>query len=227
MGTSYNANIVTDGLVLCLDAANVRSYALSGDSWNDLSGNGNNATLVNSPTFSFTNRGVFDFDGTNDYVACGNLDSYLTGITDVSFMTYITTDIIDSNTRIIAGRYEGSNGWEMFIHTTNVLRWGGRENTSLFIALDSSFDLNTNQWYFCAGTKQGNVWNLYIDGDLHSSTTAGNGTTTFVSKPLSIGRQFIQYYWNGKIANTLVYNRALSANEVRQNYLATKGRFGL
>ena len=226
MGTSYNSSIVTDGLVLCLDAANPRSYPLSGNTWLDLSGQGNNGTLTNGPTFSSTNRGVFDFDGTNDYVACGNLDSYLTGITDVSFMTYATTDIVDSNTRIIAGRYEGSNGWEMFIHTTNVLRWGGRENTSLFIAVESSFQLNTNQWYFFAGTKQGNVWNLYIDGNLHSSTTAGNGTTTFVSKPLSIGRQFGSYYWNGKIANTLVYNRALSADEVRRNYNATRGRYG-
>jgi hypothetical protein len=227
MGTSYNANIVTDGLVLCLDAANPRSYPGSGTAWYDLSGNGNNGTLVNSPTFSFTNRGVFDFDGTNDYVACGNLDSYLTGITDVSFMTYVSTDIVDSNTHIIAGRYEGSNGWEMFIHSTNVLRWGGRENTSLFISVDSSFQLNTNRWYFFAGTKQGNVWNLYVDGDLHNSTTAGNGTTTFVSKPLSIGRQFSSLYWNGQIANSLVYNRALSANEVKQNFNATRGRYGI
>ena len=227
MGLTHSPRIATDGLVLCLDAGNVRSYPKSGTVWSDLSGNGNNGTLTNGPTFSNANGGSIDFDGTNDYVACGNLDSYLTGITDVSFMTYVSTDIVDSNIHIIAGRYEGSNGWEMFINSTNVLAWGGRENTSLFISAESSFQPNTNRWYFCAGTKQGNVWNLYIDGYLHSSTTAGNGTTTFVSKPLSIGRQFGQYYWNGKIANTLVYNRALSPNEIKQNYLATKGRFNL
>jgi len=72
MGTSYNANIVTDSLVLCLDAANPRSYPGSGTTWYDLSGNGHNGTLVNGVGFNSGERGSMIFDGTNDYIDYGN-----------------------------------------------------------------------------------------------------------------------------------------------------------
>ena len=71
MGLSHSPNIVTDVLVLCLDAANRRSYPGSGNSWLDLSGNGNNGTLTNGPTYSSANGGSLVFDGVDDYVNCG------------------------------------------------------------------------------------------------------------------------------------------------------------
>jgi len=61
-------NIVTSGLVLQLDAANTKSYPGSGTTWTDLSGNGNNGTLTNSPTFSSANGGIFTFNGTNQFI---------------------------------------------------------------------------------------------------------------------------------------------------------------
>ena len=68
MGFYRGPKIVTDGLVLALDAANKKSYPGTGTTWQDLSGNGNDATLVNSPTFGTTNGGRFEFDGTNRYL---------------------------------------------------------------------------------------------------------------------------------------------------------------
>jgi len=68
MAFSYSPKIATDGLVLCLDAANNRSYPGSGTAWTDLSRGGNNGALTNGPTFNSANGGSIVFDGTNDYV---------------------------------------------------------------------------------------------------------------------------------------------------------------
>jgi hypothetical protein len=69
MSTKYSPQIVTSGLVLCLDAANKVSYPSTGTAWYDLSGNANTSTLINGPTFSGMNSGVIVFDGTDDYVS--------------------------------------------------------------------------------------------------------------------------------------------------------------
>ena len=89
MGTAYNANIVTDGLVLCLDAANPRSYPLSGTSWNDLSGNGNHRDLAagNMGSENWTN-GVFDFDGSNEFVECEDIPFRFSNLFSISVWFY-------------------------------------------------------------------------------------------------------------------------------------------
>ena len=71
MAFNYSPKISTDGLVLCLDAANTKSYPGSGTVWSDLSRGGNNGTLTNGPTFNSGNGGSIVFDGVNDYVDCG------------------------------------------------------------------------------------------------------------------------------------------------------------
>ena len=65
MGLSHSPRIVTDGLVFCLDAANIRSYPGTGTTWTDLKG-GNEGTLTNGPTFSSDNAGSISTDGSND-----------------------------------------------------------------------------------------------------------------------------------------------------------------
>ena len=72
MSTVQSGHIVTDGLVLALDAANAKSYPGSGTTWSDLSGNRNTGTLTNGPTFNSGNGGGIVFDGVDDYVDCGN-----------------------------------------------------------------------------------------------------------------------------------------------------------
>jgi len=71
---AHSPRIITDGLVLCLDAGNPKSYPGSGTTWTDLSGNGNNGTLTNGPTYNSGNLGSLVFDGVNDYVNLGDLD---------------------------------------------------------------------------------------------------------------------------------------------------------
>ena len=75
MALSHSPKIVTDGLVLCLDAGDGKSYSGSGTTWYDRSGNGNNGILVNGPTFDSNNRGAIVFDGVNDHVSIPNSSS--------------------------------------------------------------------------------------------------------------------------------------------------------
>ena len=75
MALSHSPRIVTDGLVLCLDASDPQSYSGSGNTWSDRSGNGSNGTLTNGPTFDSDNKGSLVFDGVNDYINFGNPSS--------------------------------------------------------------------------------------------------------------------------------------------------------
>ena len=103
MAVGYNPKIVTDNLILALDAANIKSYPGSGTTWTDLSGKGNNGTLVNGPTFNSGNSGSIEFDGTNDSISLGpqiNSDITETDIT-VSFWTYLDTTSGDKSFAVI------------------------------------------------------------------------------------------------------------------------------
>ena len=94
MSLNHSPKIVTDGLVLCLDAASRKSYPGSGTTWFDRSGNGNNGTLTNGPTFSSDNGGSIVFDGTNDYVNCGTtLGNFGTSNFTINFFFKTSTSL--------------------------------------------------------------------------------------------------------------------------------------
>ena len=90
MAINYSPKIIRDGLVLCLDAANPKSYPGTGTAWTDLSGSGNNGTLVNGPVYSSANGGSIDFDGSNDYSSLSSNIIPATGAFTV-FFTYALT----------------------------------------------------------------------------------------------------------------------------------------
>lgn len=227
MGTSYNANIATDGLVLCLDAANPRSYPLSGTSWNDLSGNGNNGDLAagNMGSGNWTN-GVFDFDGSNEQIITNNVELNLNnGMTIIQFL---------KPTSILSGSYIGSFSYRNGLHNINLLHFDTgviRLETYGSNQLYSPSGLfNIGDWYFCAGSFSGTTTDggsgtskIYFNGELVISGTR-NGTPG-TTAPFIIGTY--GRYFNGFISNTLFYNRELSAQEIRQNYNSIRGRYGI
>ena len=232
MALSRGPKIVTNGLKLAVDAADKNSYPGSGTSWRDLSGNGYNGTLTNGPTFSNKNGGTIVFDGTDDYVNCGNLGSFYTQGT-ISYWMYSTA--VENFRNPFSTNYLGINVGIRFEQYTTVSPYGG---FNVIVGNDAgtygSYDysptavLSANTWYNVVL-----VWNTstnkiigYLNSTLKFDTTHTYWATTLPS--ISIGSGFdAGRYFKGNIANTLIYNKALTATEVLQNYNATKSRFGL
>ena len=234
MGFYRGPYTVTDGLVLCLDAANSKSYPGTGTTWGDLSGNGNNGTLVNGPTFSSTNGGSIVFDGVNDLAT-----TLGAGITDYSqpfsmgVWFYIDpaatwANGFRSNIYSIAGSYAGQYG--LFKESGDIFGMQLRDADSTITAAVSG-NLK-GIWYYLISTWDGSILKLYRNGELVSTNSAGGITGAPDTSNLYIGgaRAFggdTGNFYQGNIAKCEYYNRQLTDSEVLQNYNATKSRFGL
>lgn len=219
--------IVTDGLVLCLDAGDRNSYPGSGSTWYDLNNN-NNGTLANGTFFNSENLGTFAFDGTNDFISCGNA-SFSSNV----FSLEVVFKWDDYNTNnigfLVAGNYE-----QLEIHTgggagTNGLRFvpydGPAPNHGIIDAKNIITD-DINHVIFTASYSA--VSKAYKNGQLFLSSTSTSSVPLSGTQTVSIGRRTNNtYFFDGNIYLVRIYNKALSASEVLQNYHATKGRYGL
>ena len=222
--------IVTDGLVLCLDAANRKSYPGTGTVWNDLSGNGNNGTFGPStaaPTFSGDNGGSLVFDGSNDYINVGSGSSLTSGYINITVSTWFYP-LLNTTRSDIVTKYLYPQGWLIYF-SSNRFAVDGRENSATYIQNQSSDTYSVNNWYNIVFTKNSTNWKVYVNSTIQADNTWGNGTTPFSnSVPFAVGRiGSSPSYAKGQISNVQAYNRALSADEIRQNYNALKGRYGL
>jgi len=214
---TFPSELVTDGLVLNLDAGDPRSYPGSGTAWTDLSGRGNNGTFGAStaaPTYSNANGGSLVFDGSNDYVSLGT-PSIGTGKITVNAWIKITTGGIYQH--IVDNQ---SSEWHLAILNDNSpYFFNGIVNHA------STPQLSTGVWYMLTGV-QGITNDLYINGVLAQNGSL-NSDVNITTNTLQIGRWYSgpSRYFNGNIAQVSIYNRALSAAEVAQNYDALKVRY--
>ena len=216
MGISRGKSIVTDGLILYLDAANKKSYPGSGTAWSDLSGNTNTGTLTNGPTFDSSNNGSINFDGTDDLVECSSISS-----TNFTNSAWVNVDAKNIN-GIISWTVGTVRRELMFISSYLSIAYGSNK----YRKIDSV--LSNGVWMNVAATYDGTTPLIYVNGV--SQTLTGQITAAAgVANKCYIGRiaYSTPYYFNGKIANVKIYNRALTSTEVLQNYNATKDRFGL
>jgi hypothetical protein len=220
MGLGHSPSIVMDGLVLSLDAGNFRSYPGTGNTVYDLSGSGNTSDLINGPTYLSSNLGTFVLDGTNDYINVNSLANILSK-TAYTKIAYIYISNFTTSNNIISGGFSGEHAFWMF--GTNKLNAGHNGAWNTVVGATS---LSLNTWYFAAVTYNNSTgWKLYLNG-VEDGTSAN--TTTFTgNQEIVIGAYSSGNNFTGRITNVLVYNRALSATEIMQNYNATKGRFGL
>jgi hypothetical protein len=217
MGIFYNTSIVKDGLVLCLDAANQKSYPGSGTTWTDLSGRGNNGTLTNGPTYSAANGGSLVFNGINNTVTLGAVLSGNT-VTPFTLMAWTKTST--------------AAGWQTVVGTAGTYRqigfsgttfyWGG--NAGAGNSLVSGGVVTANIWYHLAFTFDGTTGYGYLNTIQTTGSIGSNGGTIGNSILSSYGAG---EYLNGNISNVQIYNRALSAAEIDQNFQATRDRYGI
>ena len=219
MALAHSPRIVTDGLVLALDAGNTKSYPGIGTAWTDLSGNGNNGTLTNGPTFDSSNLGSLSFDGVDDYVNYGN-DSSLDATTGIT-VSYWMKSSFDTSYSILIDKRPNYSFWidggkNLDYYTTG----------PTITAASSVSTIPTNEWFNTTVTLSGSTLTWYINYENQYTTTASLGSTT--SNSLYIGTvQGFPVFGKGNISQVSIYNRALTASEIQQNYNALRGRFGI
>ena len=213
MGFYRGPHIVTDGLVLSLDAGNTKSYQSGSTTWFDKSGYGNNGTLTNGPTFSSVNGGSIVFDGTNDYIIVPPSTSLTIEGEGLTLGAWINYNLTQEDWRGIIYKASGnSTGFQLFIDSSERIAFGIITTTG-FARPNSGVYLSPNTWHYIVGTYDGINMKIYEDTVLRN-TLAKAGTIVNANTDLNIGQ-------------TQIYNRALTAQEVLQNYTATKSRFGL
>ena len=231
MATQYaNGKIVTDGLVLSLNAADRNSYPGSGTTWSDTSGNGNTPTLYNGATFSTDFGGIIGFDGTNDFGETStNSTNIISTLTMESWFKANGTPA--GGFHVMFQKEGGFSGGSVY-----GLRAVPSNTFYAMICYDaqvasqnllySTTTLTNGVWYYVASTFDSSYnWKIYINGVLENSSTL-SAVPFQNSATINVGRGDSRYT-NGNIASVRVYNRALSSSEILQNYNAQKSRFGL
>jgi hypothetical protein len=243
MAFSYSPKIVTDGLVLYLDAANPYSYVSGSLNWNDLSRSQISGSLQNSPGYNSGNGGSIVFDGVDDYVLNSTLTPLITNQLTIS-VWFFATDVSTDN-MIVSSENSTTTNSRFVLFQDKVAFISGRVNTYTFIPGDSTtgnirmeFASNSevlNQWVNITGTFIANSatgLRGYKNGieDPNSPINASTVNPLSYNGPLYIGTRnpdSNQRYFDGRIGIVQIYNRALTASEVLQNYNSTKARFGL
>lgn len=211
MGVNYNPAIVTNGLIMYVDAANVKSYPGSGTTWFDMSGNNNNLTLTGSPIFT---SNIVQFNGTTQYA--DNTLNLSTGTSTIFGAARYSGAI---NGRIITSKI---NNWLLGNWSSSVANYYA-EGWVTPAAATGGFDTN---WRIYAGTNDvtADLYNFYINGVLNTS----NGGGSAGPNGISVGRfGGGTEYSTCEVSFVMAYNRVLTAAEVLQNYTALSGRFGI
>ena len=226
MAISRGPRIVTNGLVLALDAADKNSYPGSGTTWTDLSGNKINTTLINGPTFNTNNGGIIVFDGTNDAANATTTAINRADGEEITVVCWIKPSRTSGQYSVFCTNRSNDisvYNWIFYQHTTDgaISFHGDNQNKSSYIP-------TINVWVSVTATvTTAGLLTLYINGISNYTVagyTYGNGTPSV----LGVGADPQgQEAFQGNISQVLIYTTALSASEVLQNYNAVKSRFGL
>jgi len=226
MSAHGGPEIVDSGLILALDAGNPRSYPGTGTTWTDLSGNGGTGTLVGSPTYSSTNGGSLVFSGTNYATAATANSLFNFGTGNFSMFMWIKCAATNNYTTI--GYLDNASG--------NGIYFYGQPTSGYFRTWVAGV-LNVGTIVVCSGnwinigiTRASGLVTQYVNGLSTSTFTAANSVAT--NQTLALGSNTSTgpggySGFPGSISNVSIYNRALSADEVAQNFNALRGRYAL
>lgn len=238
MSVSYNPSIVTDQLLLCLDPGNTKSYPGSGTAFSDISGNGNHATLVGSPTFNSTNGGTFTTDGSTQYGYIPYSAS-LCPSAAISYgcWAYRADWNVTTNKKMLSKTQSG--GYNLAMNDNTV----GYINGSIFISgayRAALYPLSsmTPGWHCIMITCDGQYTRIYVDGVLGGTDNRGsvgtiqysvNNNFVYGSEANTGGSNSVVTVesWAGAMGPAFVYGKQLTAAEVAQNFNAYRGRFGI
>jgi len=243
MATKYGPTIVTDGLVLCLDAGNSQSYPGSGTTWTDLSVSGINMDMSSTPSFSTNDGGYFHFDGVDDYFYVPSSDVN-NGITSPlvsiagTWSFWVNYDSI-TNYHGLMMMYDSGGGYTDYLRIISngglIKAWMENDDTGIWpsevsTASSGSTQVVTGSWKNIVLRQNGTNIQFYVNASTSGSAVSDSSwTSEAVSTPfVYIGLSTWSAKWiDAKIAMVSAYNRGLTDTEILQNYNANKGRFGL
>ncbi len=230
---SYYGGIVKNGLIIDLDAGKLDSYNRTNTKWNDISGNGNNGTLTNfgsQTIYNSDNGGSIVFDGTNDEVICP-LSSSIQSINTTNELTlsvFFKINFLNQYKDIVGiNKLSGENPFVFRIHENNNYYFdcyvGSSRCTITYTGTSNDF---YNQWVQLTGTIGGGKMYAYKNGIQNGNLNVSGNIKTLDS---NFGSLYDMGYgpFSGNIGQILLYNKALSASEILQNYNALKGRYNL
>ena len=235
MGLYHSPRIITNGLILALDAANFKSSISGSSSWNDLSNNGNNATLISGSVFNSANCGNIVFNGSSSYASIANNSTF--SVQNFTINAWVKFNGFNAYNTIITKPQNGpvwSNpylSWLLRINNGTTLEFGIGDS-STYNSSAYAYTFSTGKFYNLVCTFDGQNQISYIN---NSSVKTINYlvpiTINYTTVPVFIGAGYgaspIGEFLNGNIYSIAMYNRALTSTEVSQNYNATKVRFGL
>jgi hypothetical protein len=220
----YNSSFVREGLVLFLDADNIKSYPGSGSTWFDISGNNNHCTLNNLPTWNAA--GYFSFNGSSNY-------GTITYSSTLNFSGGQTVLILINHSNT-SGRpnpwnqaYGGSGTWT---HegggSFNYYYGNAGTNNNPYTSLASG-STPTNTWYGMCSTRDISSIAWYQNATFQTSASNAYGNLASDTNNITIGIGYTGNYWAGNIALIMAYDRALNSTEVLTNYIGYRGRFNI
>jgi hypothetical protein len=234
VGVYAGPEVVESGLVLALDAGNLKSYPGSGTTWTDLSGNGNNGTLVNDVGYSASNLGSFIFDGVDDYIdltqsfiSSNQIQTVTSSYTLESWINVRSSSGTDGNAASIIGN-AGNYGVGMQVGVSNGnprMNYGFRFTSNFY---GSEFSYNT--WtHICLSRIHGQSVKAYLNGNLDvsyfSTELSVPSGQTYNNMRIGNSSPRVTGYYDGYISMVRVYNKGLTDQEIQQNYIATKSRY--
>jgi hypothetical protein len=222
----HSPKIITNGLVLALDAANPKSYPGSGTTWTDLSGNGNNGTLVNGVGYSGDNLGSLVFDGVNDRVTTPTINL---GNGNIPWTCSAWVKTATNATSLGAGSVlSNSSGGPVYsmmgVNNGKIVYWT-YYSAAWQKKLGVGKTVNDGTWHLLTWVNYSNyTMDMYVDGSLDSNvanSTSGN------NNPINIIGASWAAAHSCNISQVSTYNRALTAQEIQQNFNALRGRYGI
>jgi hypothetical protein len=233
--------IITNGLVLSLDAGKTTSYGGDGTTWRDLSGNGNNGTLTNGVGFTAEQGGFLIFDGVNDYVEFGDVLDM--GTNDLTINAWISLNPAFSSEGLIVSKARATGQDYRFsvnITSSKKLFTFVQGNTvGADITPTANEVLLTDRFYMVTSVinRSSNI-SMYVNANVQtltgSSTISQWNSLNFQSiNPFRVGSYTAadnispSFFFNGNISQVQIYNRALSAAEVSQNFNALRSRYSI
>ena len=230
----YDASFNSNGVLLYLDAGNTTSYSGSGTTWTDLSTYQNNATLTNGPTWtSAGTASYFSFNGTNQYapVTTSKMNVAYTGKTTMFAIRTVSANTGNGIYRNLFGGDGNNRNFNTYMYHVSGSTWQMQfstgPNSPWAGPISASFTVTDNEWIVVAVTQTtGGVVTYYVNGQQIGTPATGVTFTQFINSGIeAVARS--DNYWRGDMGVCAVYGRALSADEIKQNYNALALDYGI